>query len=169
MIKGRILAVAAGIALVAAACGGAASTSGSAAPSGTTTVSVEQIPGVGSVYTDANGMALYTPQQEANGKVECTGSCTSIWIPLAAPASGSPTAASGVRGSLGVIDRPDGTSQVTLDGAPLYRFVQDTKAHTVNGNGITDSFNGVSLTWHVDGVDGHMTTATGSGNNGYGY
>jgi predicted lipoprotein with Yx(FWY)xxD motif len=131
-------------------------------------VSVERIAGVGNVYTDANGMALYTPAQEANGTVECTGSCTSIWIPLTAPSNGSPTKAAGVQGTIGVIDRPDGTSQVTLDGAPLYRFVQDTQARTVNGNGISDSFNGSNFTWHVESGSGVMT-ATGSGNNGYGY
>ena len=167
MRTGRILALAVGIALFAAACSSAASTSKPAAGPTTTTVSAQRVAGVGTIYTDANGMALYTPAQETNGKVECTGSCTSIWIPLTAPANGSPTKAAGVQGNLGVIDRPDGTSQVTLDGAPLYRFVQDTQAHTVNGNGISDSFNGINFTWHVES-GGRVMTTTGSGS-GYGY
>ena len=50
-----------------------------------------------------------------------------------------------MRGSVGDITRPDGSSQVTLNGAPLYRFYQDTAADTANGNGIRDSFGGVEL------------------------
>ncbi len=173
MIPKRII-VSAGIifAVLAAACGGAAKTSHPAGGSAKTTVSIEQVQGVGKVYTDANGMALYTPEQEANGAIRCTASCTSIWIPLDAPATGSPTEAPGVRGTLGVIDRPDGTKQVTLDGAPLYRFYQDSRAGTANGNGIQDSFDGTSFTWHVasvDGTSGGMQGSTNTGNNHYGY
>jgi predicted lipoprotein with Yx(FWY)xxD motif len=124
-------------------------------------------PGVGNVYTDANGMALYTPAQEATGKISCVGSCTSVWIPLAAPSSGPTTESSDVRGSVGVLTRPDGSSQVTLNGAPLYRFYQDTAADTVNGNGIRDSFGGVDLTWHVAAPDATTTTNTSSAHSGY--
>jgi predicted lipoprotein with Yx(FWY)xxD motif len=171
MRTGRIFALAVGIAFAAAACGGSGgSTTKPAAGSDGTTISVAQVPGVGNVYTDANGMALYTPEQEADGTIACTGSCTSIWIPLKPPASGSPTKAPQVQGTIGVIDRPDGTSQVTLDGAPLYRFVQDTAARTVNGNGVTDMFDGHTFTWHVDASgDVSSNTASGSGSNGYNY
>jgi predicted lipoprotein with Yx(FWY)xxD motif len=153
------------LALIGAACGGAAASSG-AGGSGHETVSVRTIQGVGSIYTDAHGMALYTPTQEANGKIMCTGPCTTIWIPLAAPASGSLAAASGVHGNLGVVTRPDGTKQVTLDGAPLYRFYQDMAPGTVNGNGIMDSFGGVSFTWHVES-GGSAVKGNGSGSYGY--
>ena len=121
---------------------------------------------MGNVYTDANGMALYTPAQEATGKIKCVGPCTSVWIPLAAPPSGSATESSGVRGSVGVITRPDGSSQVTLNGAPLYRFYQDT-AGTAGGNGIRDRFGGVTFTWHVEAPDAATTTNTSSGHYGY--
>lgn len=168
MMAGRIFAFGMGFALLAAACSGATTASGPAERSAQTTVSVQQVPGVGSIYTNANGMALYTPDQEANGKIECTGPCTSIWIPLAAPPSGSPTKAPGVRGTVGVITRPDGTKQVTLDGAPLYRFVQDTGAGTVNGNGITDSFGGINFAWHVDSVGGRAMTSQSSPSSRYG-
>jgi predicted lipoprotein with Yx(FWY)xxD motif len=122
---------------------------------------------VGNIYTDADGMALYTPAQEATGKISCVGPCTSVWIPLAAPPNGSATESSDVRGSVGVITRPDGSSQVTLNGAPLYRFYQDTAPDTANGNGIRDSFGGVHLAWHVAAPDAATTTNTSSGRSGY--
>jgi predicted lipoprotein with Yx(FWY)xxD motif len=139
-------------------------------------VSVQQVPGVGDVYTDANGMALYTPTQEASGNISCVGPCTSVWIPLAAPTNGSATEAPGVHGNVGVTTRPDGSSQVTLNGAPLYRFYQDA-AGTANGDGISDSFDGTDFTWHVAAPRGTSTAnASSNGNsdgygnsNGYGY
>lgn len=169
MIAGRIAAVAIALGLLAAACSNAATTSSPATASTSDTVSVAQVSGVGQIYTDANGMALYTPVQEANGKISCVGACTSVWLPLAAPTSGSATEAPGVHGNVGVISRPDGTDQVTLNGAPLYRFYQDTTAGTVNGNGITDSFGGIDFTWHVAAPNGSTTSNTASGgNNAYG-
>jgi predicted lipoprotein with Yx(FWY)xxD motif len=162
MGTGRTVAVGIVFAFIAAACSAATTTSAPAAPSTSDTVSVQQVPGVGDVYTDASGMALYTPEQEASGKIRCVGPCTSVWIPLEPPSSGSATESAGVRGSVGVITRPDGSSQVTLDGAPLYRFYQDTAAGTVNGNGIEDSFGGVDLTWHVAAPQATTTTNTSS-------
>jgi predicted lipoprotein with Yx(FWY)xxD motif len=134
MITGRIAAVAIVFGLFAAACSSGTTASSPAAGSTSDTVSVQQVPGVGDVYTDANGMALYTPTQEASGNISCVGPCTSVWIPLAAPTNGSATEAPGVHGNVGVTTRPDGSSQVTLNGAPLYRFYQDA-AGTANGDG----------------------------------
>ena len=39
---------------------------------------------------------------------------------------------------------------MALDGAPLYRFYQDTAAGEVNGNGIMDAFGTASFTWHLE-------------------
>jgi predicted lipoprotein with Yx(FWY)xxD motif len=112
-------------------------------------------------------MSLYSPVQELNGRVLCTGACTSIWIPLPAPANGSPTKASGVNGTLGVITRPDGTRQVTLGGAPLYLFYQDMAPGSVNGNGIADSFGGQNFTWHVQAGSAVATNTPAPGSYGY--
>jgi len=167
MIRGTIVALGIAFALLAAACSSATSTAPPAVGSTGATVSVQDVPGVGSIYTDANGMALYSPVQEATGKISCVGPCTSVWIPLAAPASGSATEAPGVHGNVGVITRPDGSSQVTINGAPLYRFYQDTTAGTAGGNGIQDSFGGVNFTWHVAAPG--STTATNTDSSHYGY
>jgi len=36
------------------------------------------------------------------------------------------------------VKRPDGRRQVAFRGAPLYRFVQDTKPGQIKGNGFKD-------------------------------
>ena len=80
-----------------------------------------------------------------------------------------PQAAMGA-GNVGVVKRPDGTRQVTLDGMPLYTFVQDSPGQ-ITGDGFQDKFGGMSFTWHVvlaGGSKGTGTTAAGSSGS-YGY
>jgi predicted lipoprotein with Yx(FWY)xxD motif len=153
-----LLALAVAAVLVVSACGGS-SDSGASAPGGsggTETVSVSSVDGVGDVLVDAQGAALYAADQETNGMVVCTGSCTSIWDPLTVT-SGRPTAGDGVT-ALGVVTRPDGARQVTVDGRPLYRFTEDPGTGVVTGNGFADSFAGKAFTWHVATPTGISTT-----------
>ena len=169
MIRARFVVLGIGIAVLAAACASktASTGSGSGGSSGAATVDVRQVPGTGAVLTDAAGMSLYSPAQEANGTIMCTAACTQIWIPLRAPASGAPTASPDVSGTLAVLHRPDRIDQVTLDGAPLYTFVQDTAAGQVNGNGASDSFGGTSFTWKVETVGAPAPMPTSPGSHGY--
>lgn len=143
-----ILAAVAATLIVAGCGGGSSSNSSDQASTGamtSDTVGVKPIDGFGRVLVDSSGMALYTPNQEASGKVRCTGSCTSEWQPV--NVDGKPTSAPGA-GKVGVIKRPDGMRQVTLNGMPLYTFVQDS-ASQVTGDGSNDQFDGMDFTWHV--------------------
>jgi predicted lipoprotein with Yx(FWY)xxD motif len=163
-----LVALAAASALGLVACGG--SDSSSAAAGSGETVSVADISGVGDVLVDSQGDALYSPDQEAGGKVLCTDSCVSVWVPLTVPSGSQPSGPSEVSGKLGVVTRPDGSRQATYQGKPLYTFVEDSGPKTVTGNGASDSFGGTSFTWHVAAtgpVSSGGTTSTGGG--GYGY
>ncbi len=158
-------------ALAVSACGSNGDTTSSSAPAaaGGETVATATVDGVGTVVVDANGDALYSPDQEANGTIQCTGSCEQVWIPLTA--SGTPTASPDVTGKLGTVKRPDGTEQVTLDGAPLYTFAEDSPGQAT-GDGAQDSFGGTDFTWHVITVGtapSDQTTTTGSSPGGYSY
>ena len=168
-----VLALAAVVILALAACGGGSDSSAGGSPSSSAPmVSSKTVDGVGPVLVDADGMALYAADQEADGKVLCTGSCTSIWKPLTV-SGGTPTAGDGVSGKLGVMNRPDGDRQVTFDGRLLYRFAEDKDAGTVTGNGAADSFDGHSFTWHVATPSGISTSKANSSSDdddsGYGY
>jgi predicted lipoprotein with Yx(FWY)xxD motif len=153
-------AVTAGIATAAvagllAACGsaGAAGTAGvtpQAAASPGTVVSVRTLPGIGAVLADRSGKTLYSPQQEANGKILCTGSCLSFWFPVQVTAGVALRAPSGVTGVLGTIHRADdGLTQLTINGRPLYTFRLDQAPGQAHGNNYTDHFGSVSFTWHA--------------------
>ncbi len=178
-MKGLIAPVA-GIAgvLALAACGGAAAGSGSSSSgSATTTLSVRQLSKVGSVLVDGSGNALYTPDQEAGGMILCTGACNAFWKPLTIT-GGTPSGPADA-GMLGVVTRPDGTTQVTANGRPLYTFSEDSPGNPT-GDGFADDFNGHHFMWHVvrsSGSSGGAGAATGTGASsgstssasGYGY
>jgi predicted lipoprotein with Yx(FWY)xxD motif len=145
-----LIAAAAAVAAVVtlAACGGTSgnnSTGAQGSSTGSTTVSVERLGGAG-VLVDSAGKALYANDQESGGKVLCTGACTSFWTPLTV-SSGAPTESS-TTGKLGVVERPDGTEQVTYNGKLLYSFSED-QPEQVTGDGFTDAFGGQQFTWHV--------------------
>jgi predicted lipoprotein with Yx(FWY)xxD motif len=65
----------------------------------------------------------------------CTGACAQVWPPVTT--TGSPTAGgSAVAGSLGTLTRPDGTTQVTYNGHPLYLYAKDMDTSDAYGQGI---------------------------------
>jgi predicted lipoprotein with Yx(FWY)xxD motif len=92
------------------------------------------------VLTTTSGRTLYSLSVEKNGKFICTASCLSVWHPLMVPTGVHPTGPV----KLGTVERPEGGTQVTYKGRPLYRFGGDTKAGQANGEGIKDVG-----TWHA--------------------
>lgn len=104
---------------------------------GSATVAVGKAAGAGEVLVDAEGLTLYyfVKDGKGSGKSKCEGACAEGWPPLTTTGAAKPMA--GVDASLlGTIERPDGTTQVTYAGWPLYTFVGDTKPGEDNG---TDS------------------------------
>lgn len=92
------------------------------------------------VLTNTKGMTLYSLSVEKNGKFICTGSCTKTWPPLLVAAGTKPKGPA----TLGTIKRPEGKTQVTFKGLPLYTFDGDSKKGEANGEGIKDVG-----TWHA--------------------
>jgi predicted lipoprotein with Yx(FWY)xxD motif len=165
-MKRLMVALAAVVAVLAlAACGGAgydSSDTSPAAQSGddTATVSVEELGDSGRVLVDSAGKALYAADEEADSSVVCTGACTSFWIPLTID-GGAPSGNS-LPSELGVVEREDGTRQVTFDGKRLYTFVEDEPGE-VTGDGFSDAFDGQQFTWHVVSVGNTGSTSQGTG------
>jgi predicted lipoprotein with Yx(FWY)xxD motif len=161
-MKRLIIALAAVVAVLAlAACG---SDSSPVAQSGddTATVSVEELGDSGRVLVDSAGKALYAADEEAETGVVCTGACTSFWIPLTVD-GGAPSGNS-LPSDLGVVERGNGTRQVTFDGKRLYTFVEDEPGEAT-GDGFSDAFEGQQFTWHVvsvgDAPDSNQDGGTG--------
>ena len=84
------------------------------------------------LLTDARGLTLYWFAPDTSTKSACYGSCAAYWPPV----TGTPSAGSGVTGTLGTINRTDGTKQATYDGHPLYTYIGDSAPGTASGNNI---------------------------------
>jgi predicted lipoprotein with Yx(FWY)xxD motif len=103
------------------------------------------------VLTNSTGFTLYWFAPDTSTTSKCTGSCATYWPPVKGPA----TSGSGVTGTLSTITRPDGTTQATYDGHPLYTYVGDTAPGQAKGNGLNLS-GGV---WHEVTVSGTVAPA----------
>ena len=174
----------AAVALALSACGSSASSSsstpatsapaagGSSAPASSasgSTVNMTTINGT-AVVTNSSGKTLYWFAPDTSTSSKCTGSCATFWPPVTGPV----TAGSGVTGTLSTITRPDGTTQATYDGHPLYTYVGDTAAGQAKGNGLNIS-GGLWYEMTVSGAKpavstaGSTSTSSTGGGGGYGY
>jgi predicted lipoprotein with Yx(FWY)xxD motif len=162
MLVGRsIAALVVTASLVVGACTSSgpasAQSGGSAGGAGVVVVGTANSANLGTFLTGPNGMTLYTHAGDGPTTSTCTGGCATAWPPLTT--SGQPTAGVGVTGQLGTVSRPDGATQVTYDGLPLYYWQGDAKPGDVTGDGV----NGFS----VAKVGGTAPRPSASGRSGY--
>jgi predicted lipoprotein with Yx(FWY)xxD motif len=98
-----------------------------AAPADASPVVKVNAPKLGAILATKGHLALYTWNKEKDKKVHCTGACAATWPPLLVPAHTMVAKhVAGVMGTFGTTVRPDGRTQVTWDGRPLYTFNGDT-------------------------------------------
>jgi predicted lipoprotein with Yx(FWY)xxD motif len=127
------------IVVAIAGCGGGSGSSAStASPASGSGASVKLASSkLGKLLVDAQGHTLYLFEADKGAMSNCDGACTSVWPPLAA--AGKPTAGAGVDAAkLGTIKRADGSSEITYNGHPLYRFEGDTAPGQASGQGLDD-------------------------------
>jgi predicted lipoprotein with Yx(FWY)xxD motif len=149
-------------ALALAACGGGGG-------GGNATVRVASTD-VGIVLVNSKGRTLYLFEKDSGTTSACAGACARDWPPLRA--HGVPTSGSGTRPSLVASSRrPDGESQVTYNGHPLYLYDGDEGPGDIDGQGVT-AFGGA---WYALEPGGTQVTALSSSSDdgpsggGYGY
>jgi len=110
-----------------------------AAGATTDSLRVSSVANLSDVVTDAAGFTLYRFDKDSNkpSTSNCAGQCLDAWPPaLVGSADLSGVTVEGIdRAKLGVLPRPDGTKQLTLNQWPLYRFAKDTAPGQVNGEG----------------------------------
>jgi predicted lipoprotein with Yx(FWY)xxD motif len=111
---------------------------------------------VGAYLTGEDGKALYLLATDTSGKSTCANECAANWPPFMLDAGETVSAGSGVTGTVATFTRDDGTTQVTINGLPLYYFAGDTAAGQTNGQG----FGGK---WYVASPAGTPVGAAGAG------
>ena len=105
----------------------------------------------GQIVVDAEGQTLYVFLVDEGTESTCYEDCEANWPPLTV--EGDPVAGEGVDASLlGTTEREDGSTQVTLDGHPLYYFAADETPDDINGQGVGD-------VWYVVSPEGEAIQA----------
>lgn len=145
----------------------AAPSTAAAAPSSATggggstyTVAAATVGSLGPFLTGDSGRTLYILTRDSRDTTTCTGGCAGAWPPFTLDPGERASAGAGVTGTIGTFKRPDGTTQVTYDGMPLYYYAGDAKAGDTNGQGLQ----GV---WFVALAAGTAPAPSASSNYGY--
>jgi predicted lipoprotein with Yx(FWY)xxD motif len=139
----------AGMALLAAGCGGTTPSTATASPSPSTPATGTMLAAatnakLGQILVDGNGMTVYLFVADTGTASTCYTSCAQIWPPVLT--TGAPQAGTGAQASLlGTTTRTDGKIEVTYAGHPLYYFLQDKQAGDTTGQGV----NGFGALWWV--------------------
>lgn len=69
-------------------------------------------------------LTVYLFEADKGSRSSCMGACAGVWPPV----TGKPHAAGAAKSAeLGTITRPDGTTQVTYKGHPLYFYAKDVE------------------------------------------
>lgn len=105
-----------------------------------TSLTVATLEGVDGPYiADSAGNAVYFLEGDTDGS-KCVDACTVVWMPVMVTGA-TPSGAPGLDAALvAVVQRPDGSSQVSYNGHPLYRYSADSGAGSVAGQGIQDKW-----------------------------
>jgi predicted lipoprotein with Yx(FWY)xxD motif len=125
--------------LVLAACGGGGDgvTTFNETPTTTRGVTISEEPSPdGPILATGTGYTLYEFVPDTPTKSTCVSSaCVFLWPPLTV--TGPPTIGSGLKQALvGTLRRPDGSTQVSYGGHPLYRWNSDTKPGMTTGQAL---------------------------------
>jgi len=153
---GRTVLAPVALALIVAGCGRDDGDDGaSAGADGSSLVSVASVDGT-DVLVDAEGRTLYTAEVEKGGQILCVDACASFWEPVIASGSSVDAANTELGDEFDVVERPDGDSQLTYDGLPLYTFAEED-AGELEGDGFTDDFQGTHFEWTAATADESST------------
>ena len=129
------LVAAAMAALVVAGCGGGgnqATAASTQSGGGSKTINVTDNGDLGRILTDSKGRTIYLFEKDTNHRSACYGQCATYWPPLLTTAK--PVAGTGVKKALlGTIRRSNGKKQVTYNGHPLSRYIQDPRPGQITG------------------------------------
>ncbi len=106
------------------------------APSASAPIIMAANSSLGMILTDSKGMTLYLFTVDQPNTSTCYNQCATNWPPLLLHQGENLTAASGISAKLGTTQRKDGSTQVTVNGMPVYYFFKDAKAGDVNGQGV---------------------------------
>ncbi|OYD71785.1 COG4315 family predicted lipoprotein [Rhodococcus sp. OK302] len=108
---------------------------------------------LGTIAVDGEGMTVYTynPDKENSTSSSCDENCLRHW-PAVTSTTDSPVV-QGIDAAIGTVPGPDGSFQVTVNGKPVYRYLDDQVPGDMLGQG-------VGSLWFMIDVSGNPVFAT---------
>jgi predicted lipoprotein with Yx(FWY)xxD motif len=112
-------------------------------------LAAKEVADVGTVLTDAEGYTLYRFDEDTAQPptATCVEACAEKWPPVVVDPQGTLELDGVERDAIGLVARPDGATQLTVGGWPVYRYAQDPEPGVADGEG-------VGGTWHAVAPDG---------------
>lgn len=95
---------------------------------------------LGEYLTDSAGRTLYVFSEDEPGTSNCNENCAVDWPPLLLDPDQALNVSMGINGVVGMIQRDDGTLQMTYNGFPLYYRSEDNQPGDITGHGINSSW-----------------------------
>jgi predicted lipoprotein with Yx(FWY)xxD motif len=151
---GRVAVVAAGVAVLAAGCGGSAmrnsGVAGARHMAKAATVQTRKVGKLGTILVNSRGLTLYMFEPDHQKRVTCKGSCLALWPLLKLKKGQKPTAGGAAKKSLLGMDG----LVVTYNRWPLYTYVGDRKPGQATGQRLNQS----GGLWYVLSPSGKVIT-----------
>jgi predicted lipoprotein with Yx(FWY)xxD motif len=116
------------------------------------------------VAVGPSGYAVYTFQGETTHHIICkktasqSTNCWAFWPPVSPSGSGAVTKQSGINGKLGTF-KNNGTTQLTLNGQPLYYFTPDIMGKNKH-QALGDELKTFGSIWHIVKASGAASHST---------
>jgi predicted lipoprotein with Yx(FWY)xxD motif len=97
---------------------------------------------IGTYVSDNDGMTLYRFDKDTAkpSKSNCQGDCAVEWPPLLVKSPGQIYNVGVDASTVGYVERPDGTCQVTIAGWPVYYFEKDQQPGDIKGQGVGNTW-----------------------------
>jgi predicted lipoprotein with Yx(FWY)xxD motif len=92
----------------------------------------------GPALAGEDGMTLYVLFGDSEDGSGCVDACEDAWPPFTIEEGAEVVAGEGVTGEFPTTTRPDGTTQVTWFGRPLYYYADDSDPGDANGHEVGD-------------------------------
>ncbi|TDV38607.1 hypothetical protein [Actinophytocola oryzae] len=107
------------------------------------------------VVVNGAGLTLYRFDKDtaSPSKSNCDGDCAVTWPPVTVAKNGRIFIDGVEKSAVGVVERGDGSLQVTIGGWPVYRFAKDTKPGDTLGQGVGGTWFGVTPDGQKAGAD----------------
>jgi predicted lipoprotein with Yx(FWY)xxD motif len=116
-------------------------------------LTAKEVDDLGTIVVDQDGYTLYRFDEDTADppSATCVGACADTWPPFVVDRTAKLRITGVADSAIGLVERPDGTTQLTIEGWAVYRFSGDTAPGATEGQGMAG-------TWYAITPDGGKAT-----------